>query len=818
MRHARNKHLPSNNLTIVNLSQNKKLSILVVEDNMEDAKVLVKAIEQTGLAKEVQITSTIDHAISAAGNKEFDCIYLDYHLPGRNGSDFIRFHTQTTGKGNIIMFTGQDDMHTAVECMKMGASDFLHKSQITPASVAKSLRYVTELKTARENAEKNEAALLESEFRLKSIIARSPVLLFMIERNGTISMFKGKATSQLSVKPESVVGTNIREHDNRLPIRVEDFEKACEEKEMHFSNEVQGRHFDLNYIPIRNASREITAMMGVGIDITSFKKNEEELMNTIEIKEAASKIKEQFLANMSHEIRTPIHGIISLTNFILNTPINPEQQEYLDLIRKSADTLLVIVNDILDLAKIDSGKMEFESVPFNLKDTIQTSLSAFIPKTIEKNIQLKTSISENLPEQLTGDPVKLIQILNNLLGNAVKFTEKGSVMFSAAIEEKNEEYTVIKFEITDTGIGIPKNKIDSVFESFTQAGSDVTRRFGGTGLGLTITKQLIERQSGSIQVKSQTHEGSTFTFRLPFKNCDTKEKTAEPIKSASFQSLSGTSILVAEDHDINRFIIEKILKEWDTKVDFAITGTEAVQLATQKQYDIILMDIEMPDMNGYRATELIRTSLPAPANSIPIIAMTGHAMMGEKEKCLAVGMNEYLSKPFKTEVLQSMIMKFTHAIGSLSPEDCHWKNPEMIKTKSTHTTDTAPEVINPITNLGFLREISDNNDGFFIEFIELFLSNTPHSLHEMQTAINAMDWEKLRQCAHKAKPGFNYVGLKELNTLAAKIEDNAKQQKDMDSNQEMLNRIVNTCSIAFTELRNEVNSLNKKQPSEYENQ
>jgi PAS domain S-box-containing protein len=805
----------------VNLPIEKKISILIVEDNDHDVLLLQNAIRQSGFKVEIEVATTIDEAIRTVEKTDYDCIYLDYYFPERNGADFLRFYSNSDKRGNIIMFTSQEDVHMAVECMKMGASDFLTKSQITPASVAKSLRYVTKLKEAREAAEKTEAALLESEFRLKSIIARSPILLFMIERDGTISMFKGKAASQLSIKPESVVGTNIREHENRLPVRAEDFEKACTDTESHFSTEVQGRHFDLNYIPIRNENKEITGMMGVAIDITSFKKNEEELMNTIEIKEAASKIKEQFLANMSHEIRTPIHGIISLTQFILSTSTSPEQREYLDLIRKSADTLLVIVNDILDLSKIDSGKMEFESVPFHLKDTIQTTLSAFIPKTIEKNIQLRTSFPDTLPEQLTGDPVRLIQILNNLLGNAIKFTEKGSVTVSAEITEKNKEFTVIQFEIADTGIGIPPHKLDSVFESFTQAGSDVTRKFGGTGLGLTITRQLVERQNGSIHVKSTLGEGSTFTFCLPFKNCCEDGQMEEKKAISAGQLMPGINILVAEDHDINRFIIEKMLKEWGAKVDFAITGTEAVQLAKENTYHLVLMDIEMPDMNGYTATEIIRTQLSSPANQVPIIAMTGHAMVGEKEKCISIGMNDYLSKPFKPEMLKEMIIAYTSPAANLSREmnktNEGKKDTETNSLLKASINNAEKEVTTPVTNLGFLREISDNNEQFYIEFIELFLRNTPQSLQDMQEAITTMNWDKLRQSAHKAKPSFNYVGLKEMNLLAAKIEENAKQQKDMQANQDMLNQISQCCSKAFTELEQEIKTLNQNKTTEHEN-
>lgn len=799
----------------MNASPSKHIKILIVENNPQDVLLLQTIIKQTEVNSEIRVSESIEEAIQLTNSESFDCIFLDYFFPGKNGSDFLRYYSGSGKSGSVIMFTSQDDIHMAVECMKLGASDFLTKSQVTPASVSKSLRYVNRLKEAREANAKTEAALLESEFRLKNIIARSPILLFNIERDGTISMLKGKAASQLKVKPESVVGTNIRLHEGKLPVRTTDFEKACREIETHFSTEVNGRHFDLNYIPIRNEKKEITGMMGVAIDITSFKKNEEELINTIEIKEAASKIKEQFLANMSHEIRTPIHGIISLVQFVLNSQIDTEQRKNLELIKKSADTLLVIVNDILDLSKIDSGKMEFEEVPFPIRDTIQTTLAAFIPKSIEKNIELKTSIADNLPENLIGDPVRLTQILNNLLGNAIKFTDQGHVSIAASVKEKNEKFTVIQIEITDTGIGIPSHKIDTVFESFTQAGSDITRKFGGTGLGLTITKQLVEMMNGSIYAISEIDKGSTFNFCIPFQNCEKETKEKETKESTSAELPKGTRILVAEDHDINRFIIEKMLSGWDASIDFAVTGAEAVEKAKSQSYDIILMDIEMPDMNGYSATEIIRNQLSAPACHIPIIAMTGHAMLGEKEKCLSIGMNDYLSKPFKPEMLKEIIIEYT--VGAKSKPTVNGtteKNTEKKGSKHAKTSGskkTRSEIpTEPIINLSFLRNISDNNEEFFSEFIELFLKNTPESIKDMQSAINTGDWEKLRQAAHKVKPSFNYVGLKDLNMLAAKIEDNAKQRKDMEMNREMLNQIREKCTQAYKELQQELTTNTQK--------
>lgn len=779
-----------------------KLNIQIIEDNEQDIALLVNALMQSGFEFNLTVSRTIEEAITLNSRNNYDCIFLDYYFPERNGSDFLRYYNDRKNTGNVIMVTSQEDVHMAVECMKLGASDFLTKTQITPASIGKSLRYILKLKEARETAERAEAALLESELKLKNIIARSPIILFNINASGEITLFKGKAATNISIKPESVVGKNLREFSHELPIRIEDFSKACMGQVTNFKTEVTGHYFDVSYIPIRNEYKEITGMMGVAIEITSFIRNEEELKNTIEVKVASAKVKEQFLANISHEIRTPIHGIISLTQFVLNTQLNPEQQRYMELIRKSADTLLVIVNDILDISKIDSGKMIFEETPFHLKDTIQTAVAAFIPKTMEKNIQLKTNLNQSLPEHLSGDPVRLTQIINNLLGNAVKFTEQGFVSIGARIKEQNAEQAVIEFCIQDSGIGIPASKIPTIFESFTQAGDDITRKYGGTGLGLTITKQLIERQNGTLEVQSIAGSGTTFTFSIPYKHSDGHAATAAGIAHEKMQINPKLKILVAEDHDINRFIIERMFKDWNCNPDFATTGAEAVAAAAHNIYDVILMDVEMPDMNGYCATELIRNTLPEPNNRAAIIAMTGHAMPGEKERCLLAGMNDYLSKPFKPESLFKKIAELTNTNEQKSTGNQPGTTNDNPSETTKPATGETPGI--PIIELSFLRSISENNEQFYREFIQMFLANTPKSMEEIETALHTKDWEKIRMSAHKIKPSFNYVGMKEQNMQAAKIEELAKKKESLDTITALLQNMKAACAIAFPQLEAEI--------------
>lgn len=784
---------------------NTSLSYLLIEDQPGDRMMIRKAVEASGFPGNIVETDNIDDAIDLCRNQDFDCIFLDYFFPESTGSEFLRYYINSGGNGCVIVVTCQDDVNMAVECMKNGATDYLPKSQLNAASVTKCITNAMRIRDVKKAAEETEKALLESEMRLRSIIGKSPIIFFNIERNGEISLFKGKAASVLSIRSEEVVGKNISELDHLLPIRNTDFKKALKGEQFQSTAEINLHHFEINYIPVKGPDRNISTIMGVAIDITSFKKNEAALMNNLELAEATSKIKEQFLANMSHEIRTPIHGIISLTQFILKTPLTEDQTNYMNLIRKSADTLLVIVNDILDLSKLEADKMTFEEVDFNLQDTVRSAVAAFIPKTIEKGIELITKIPDPCPEYINGDPVRLIQIINNLMGNAVKFTDKGFVSITISISESNNNNMVLEFEIKDSGIGIPASKINSIFDNFSQAGSDITRKYGGTGLGLSITKRLIEKQNGMIHVESQPGSGSSFIFRIPYGISSGNTSVTETVNEMVQGLPAGLRILVAEDNDINRFILQKILRQWNVQPEFAETGTEAVDKASAKEYDIILMDIEMPGMNGYRATEIIRNEFTGPMRNVPIVAMTGHAMQGERQKCMDSGMTDYLSKPFQPEDLRLLILKLT--------SDQNTSTDAAVTATSTLTLEVSSAIsAEPrCTDLSFLREISDGNEQFFKEFIEMFIANTPPALSALQENYANKEWEKLRQVAHKMKPSFNYIGLKELSQLAAKVEENAKNHSESTETEAMINRILEVSRKALTELQTELkNTLQSK--------
>ncbi|WP_025763892.1 PAS domain-containing hybrid sensor histidine kinase/response regulator [Dyadobacter tibetensis] len=371
-----------------------------------------------------------------------------------------------------------------------------------------------------------------------------------------------------------------------------------------------------------------------------------------------SRAKEQFLANMSHEIRTPMNAIIGFTNLMDHINMDEEGRRYLSYIKSSGENLLVLINDILDFSKIEAGMMVLEKIPFNMSDLIQSLHMMFAAKAQGKGLTLKMEVDPDIPEVLLGDPTRLTQILTNLISNAIKFTEAGMVMVSLKCIKENSDKTHIQFQVQDTGIGIAPEKQNEIYDRFVQASAETTRDFGGSGLGLTIVKRLVELQNGSLKLESALGQGSTFSIMIPYQigqDINAAQAAKDSAKNLLPPFQDGAKVLLVEDHKINQILAEDVLKKFGCEVTIAIHGAESLEFLQENSYDIVLMDIQMPIMDGYTAARLIRNKLNL---DVPIVAMTAHVMAGEKEKCISFGMNDYLSKPFKNEDLYAVLQKY----------------------------------------------------------------------------------------------------------------------------------------------------------------
>ena len=507
------------------------------------------------------------------------------------------------------------------------------------------------------------------------------------------------------------------------------------------------------------------------------------------IAEDAVKAKQQFLSNMSHEIRTPMNAIIGFTKVLLKTELTARQKEYLTAIKMSGDALIVLINDILDLAKVDAGKMTFEQTPFKMSLSISAMLHLFETKIQEKNLKLVKEYDDRIPDVLVGDPVRLHQIILNLVSNAVKFTSRGSITVSVHLLSEDEEKVTIEFAVTDTGIGISESKLDNIFENFQQATSGTSRLYGGTGLGLAIVKQLVEPQGGSVHVKSKVNEGSTFSFTLSFQKTNAEaESEAEIVESDA--AIKNIRVLVAEDIALNQLLMKTILDDFGFERDIADNGKIAIEKLQTTPYDIILMDLQMPEMNGFEATDYIRNTMNS---KIPIIALTADVTTVDLAKCKAVGMNDYIAKPVDERLLYSKI------IGLIKKPILFNGRQERVKEQSERTK---------CIDMDYLARRTKSNPVLMMEMISLYLKQTPPLICAMKQGLHDKDWNSLYSAVHKMIPSFSIMGISpDFENMAKKVQEFASTQKQAEGIPDMVLQLENICVQACEELEEEFNAI-----------
>jgi len=508
------------------------------------------------------------------------------------------------------------------------------------------------------------------------------------------------------------------------------------------------------------------------------------------IAEDAVKAKQLFLSNMSHEIRTPMNAIIGFTKVVLKTDLTAKQKEYLKAIKLSGDALIVLINDILDLAKVDSGKMVFEQIPFRMALSISAMLHLFETKIQEKNLKLVKEYDKNIPDVLVGDPVRLHQIILNLVSNAVKFTSKGKITVSVKLLGEDEEKVNIEFAVTDTGIGIPEAKIEKIFENFQQASSGTSRLYGGTGLGLAIVKQLVEPQGGSIHVISKINEGSTFSFTLSF--LKTKAEAEAETELVEWDAeITNMKVLVVEDIALNQLLMRTLLDDFGFDCDIADNGKIAIEKMQTNSYDVILMDLQMPILNGFEATEYIRNKMNS---KIPIIALTADVTTVDLAKCKAVGMNDYIAKPVDERLLYSKMVGLVKRTSIIEPDEIIINDSLNIKC----------------TDLDYLIRRTKANPVLMMEMISLYLKQTPPLIFEMKKALKDKDWNSLYSAVHKMIPSFSIMGISaDFENMAKKVQEYASTQQQSEGIPEMVKQLEKVCVQACEELEKEFNIILK---------
>jgi PAS domain S-box-containing protein len=617
----------------------------------------------------------------------------------------------------------------------------------------------------------------------KAVVEDGSDIIFIVDYEGIILYHNPSVKETLGYRANALVGKNF--FDFILPSSLSVFKTAYElSTKRKFSESVEFqflckdksfKYLEFNSINLFQKEK-IKGLILDCRDIAQRKKDAEELLR-------AQKAKELFLANISHEIRTPINGIAGMASLLSQSPNVKEQATYLYAIQSAANNLKVIINDLLDLASIESGKLKLEEIGFNLNDLLHSLVNTFSFQVVEKKIELQYQLDENANQIFIGDPVRLNQILLNLISNAIKFTHTGSISIRCHVKKKESKKHLLTFEVQDTGIGIPKDKLDTIFESFSQADPSVTRKYGGTGLGLTIVKELVEIQHGTIQVKSQEGVGSTFSFTIPYELGSRDNIKGHLSKGSALlkKSLKDYSVLLVEDNDINRLYASSILKIWDCKIDIAENGYVAVEKIKNEDYDIVLMDVQMPVMDGFEATKAIRASA-YPKNQIPIIALTANATHKDIEQCLACGMNDCIPKPFTPEDLYTKLTRFRS------------------KSKKDLTLKLENVPLKKIVDLAYLRNISNDNQKFIDDMVAAFLDSIPKSIQDIKMNAKAGEWTELARAIHKIKPSLTLIGLHSSKEKALLLEGLAKQQKNIDQIPTLANNLCEELDNALREL------------------
>jgi signal transduction histidine kinase/CheY-like chemotaxis protein/HPt (histidine-containing phosphotransfer) domain-containing protein len=490
-----------------------------------------------------------------------------------------------------------------------------------------------------------------------------------------------------------------------------------------------------------------------------------ETLNASERKiKEASRLKEQFMANISHEIRTPMNAILGFTSLLKRTKLNSDQSQFVENIHSAGENLLTLVNDILDLSKIEAGMMGLEKTRFSVRSLVSSIRAMFLGKINKKGLQFLVDIDENVPDILSGDSVRLTQIMVNLIGNAVKFTEQGWIRLKINLLQQTGDKVRLMIIVEDSGIGIPQAKQKLVFERFHQADLDTTRRFGGTGLGLAIVKQLVDLQDGSIHLKSIPGQGSVFSIELEYIiPVDTEGVVNTITNESAFAVDNKIKVLIAEDNTMNQQLIRHLMQNWQIDYTIVNNGKEALNKLAEESFSLVLMDIQMPQMDGYTATELIRNQL---RSEIPIIAMTAHAMAGEKEKCLEIGMNDYVSKPLNENTLFNMIAQYAQfQEGEPNNENNNIPKEEMIQDKGSELK---------YVDLVYLHELSGNDREFEKQMLRQITVQAPMEVDQLEQAIKAGDFMSAKKIAHSLKSTVGYVGLAgELHPNLERIEKSA---------------------------------------------
>ena len=644
--------------------------------------------------------------------------------------------------------------------------------------------------------------ITNNELILRSIVEG----ICVVETTGTIAYLNSSAAKMFGGNGAALIGQDYEQilfqrddatENLTCPIRfaLTEGETSHVKTETFFRRD--GTSFLVEYVcvPLIENKQIIGAVITFQ-DITERREIEVAIAQARDLAMETANTKAAFLANMSHEIRTPLNGIIGTTHLLLDSDLNTEQHHYASMLKTSADSLLEIVNDILDFSKIEAGMRELEAIDFDLHQIIENIINFFTILARKKDLQISFEIEENVPTKLHGDSNQLRQILNNLISNAVKFTDAGEIVVQISNQKENSEQVLLHFTVSDTGIGIDEAAQEKLFQPFMQADVSTTRKFGGTGLGLAICKQIVELMQGEIGVKSVSKKGSHFWFTAVFQVSSGNGEMSEPSAVADGFSQDrkpktedqSLKILIAEDNPINRELTQKMLEQIGFATEMAENGLEAVKASAETNYDLILMDYQMPEMDGFEAATTIRQQRTG-EHRPKIIALTANATTGERERCLDAGMDDYLCKPITKEDLAKTIKKHFPTK----------KLKKILDLKRELVQHRLTKIIDAETLGNFLEIESNGEENFAVEMLEIFCNHTEKRILELTKDLQNRDAKAIKQKAHNLIGSSASIGISSLSNLFESLE-NAVEVNDW-------NKITNhlaSISQTFENIKREV--------------
>jgi PAS domain S-box-containing protein len=633
-----------------------KINILIVDDKEENIIALEALIKSDDV--ELLSTTSPNMALKLAWENDISIALVDVQMPGMDGFELVEMlKSNPRTKDILVIFITaiSKESKFAARGLSVGAIDYLYKPLDPIITTAKVDSFVLLAKTQLQIKQKN-IELAKSEV----IIANSSDIICLVNaQTKKIEKINPAVQKILGFKQDDLLGKSINvlipdrleeNFSNKLAdlVNLENDNKIFEFKLLNFIDEEVWTECRITF---NNNNFFINIS-----DHTLQKKHEEDLISSKEEAIQARNVKERFLANMSHELRTPLNGIIGISNLLKQTVLEDAQKEMIKLLEVSSQSLLGVVNDILDISKIDSGKLNFVKREVKIRHLLKSTIELLRFKADEKLIQLTLDVEDNIPTYLEVDPLRFNQILMNLLSNSLKFTDKGFIKVEAKLLSKKDDLVEISFKVIDTGIGIKENRHKSIFESYEQADEHTAIKYGGTGLGLGIVKKLVELHEGRLTFKSTYGEGSEFEFILPLKLVDS-EISSDSTLNKELQSFKGIKALVAEDNLINQFMISKVLNKWGIEADIVEDGQLVLDKLGQLDYDFILMDTHMPNLGGYETTRIIRADRDEIKRNIAIVSMSAAVLEEERKAAMDAGMNYVLTKPFIPEDLHRIISK-----------------------------------------------------------------------------------------------------------------------------------------------------------------